>query len=1007
MQQFACYCYVERDDVNGCRRVFAVALLLLAFGVTKAGGSAQTLSDATFSSLHFRNIGPLSGRIDTVSGVAGDPTVYYAGGLGGLFKSADGGVTWNSVFNGKPVSSIGAIAVAPSDANVVYVGTGESNLRNDVAFGDGVWRSGDAGKTWSHAGLANTGHIGAIAVDPHNPNRAFVAALGNVYKPSEDRGVYRTLDGGKTWTKVLYTDDRTGASSIVIDPTDPNVIFAGMWEGWRNPYHLNSGGPSDGIYESTDGGDHWTRLQGHGLPASVMGRIAIAFAPSDPQRVYALIESSQGTLWRSDDRGLTWKMVNASHGIDQRPFYFTSLAVDPKNKERVYFMSVQMWRSTDGGIKASKLKRTRGGDYHQLWIDPTNASRMIAANDGGAEVSYDAGTTWLNASMAVAQSYHVDTDDRIPYTICSEDQDSGSACGPSNSLTSGGISPDAFFGAGGGESGWIVIDRADSNLIYGDGYQGSVTQYDRRTTQSRAIDVWPEDAMGWPAAPLKYRFQWTSPLAMSPQHPHRLYMGADRIFQTDDGGATWHAISPDLTRNDRARQGISGTPITPDNTSVEYYDVVFSIAPSPLRDGTIWAGTDDGRVWLTRDGGASWKNVTPAALNDAPGARWLRVDYVAPSPFAAGTAYLVADGHKWGDRAPHLFVTRDDGRTWSSIVSNLPTDAYARMIRPDPIRRGLLYVGTETGLYYSLDDGAHWSAFANHLPVVPVYDFTVQKRFDDLVVGTHGRGIWILDDLHPLQELDAKVLAQPLHLFTLRTAYRYHLHGAYSVSQFTGSNPPYGADINFSLKTMPAKGASVRVQVLDGTRVIRTIAVKKPRAGVNRVWWNLRYDAIKPVKGFVPWASGGFDGPRVLPGTYTVRVTSGAASASGPLRVAMDPRVHVSMQALREQQAFLLRVRADLNRMTASIDRLGAVKAKGGPKAAKADALLHRLYNPEVTQAEDALRYPEQVYGQLSFLASSVASADAAPTQAESQVLHVLEEQANALMLEADALMHP
>ncbi|MHB8148076.1 MAG: WD40/YVTN/BNR-like repeat-containing protein [Vulcanimicrobiaceae bacterium] len=980
---------------------------ILAVSALGASGAAQTVPSSTFSALHFRNIGPLSGRIDTVSGVPGDPTIYYAGGLGGLFKSVDGGVTWASVFNRKPVSSIGAIGVAASDPSVVYVGTGESNLRNDVAFGDGVWRTSDSGKTWKHVGLAQTGHIAAIAVDTHNPDRAFVAALGNVYKPSEQRGIYRTLDGGKTWQRVLFTDDRTGASSIAIDPADPNVLLAGMWEGWRNPYHLTSGGPSDGVYESTDGGDHWTRLQGHGLPASVTGRIAIAFAPSNPNRVYALIESSQGTLWRSDDRGASWRMVNGSHGINQRPFYFTSLSVDPKNEQQLYFMSVQMWRSTDGGGKATKLKRTRGGDYHQLWIAPDNPSRMIAADDEGAEVSYDAGKTWLNASMAVAQSYHVDTDDRVPYTVCSEDQDAGSACGPSNSLTSGGISPDSFFGAGGGESGWIVIDQRNPNLIYGDGYQGSVTQYDRSTMQSRAIDVWPEDAMGWPAAPLKYRFQWTSPLAMSPQHPHRLYMGGNRIFQTDNGGVTWRAISPDLTRDDRARQGISGTPITPDNTSVEYYDVVFSIAASPVRDGTIWAGTDDGRVWLTHDDGATWSNVTPAALKGAPGARWLRVDYVAPSPFDANTAYMVADGHKWGDRAPHVFVTRDDGSTWSDIAADLPQDSYARMIRPDPFRRGLLYAGTETGLYYSLDDGVHWTAFANHLPTVPVYDFTVQKRFDDLVVGTHGRGIWILDDLHALQETDTNVLGEPLHLFTLRTAYRYHTHGAYSVSQFTGANPPYGADINMYLKSAPNKGVPILVRILDGTHVIRTIAVKKPHPGVNRVWWNLRYEDIKPVKGFVPWARGGFDGPRALPGTYSVRVTDGAHTVSGALQVAMDPRSKVSMQALREQLAFLLRVRSDLTTMTASIDRLHRIEAKGGPKAAMAGVLLHRLYNPEVTQAEDALRYPEQVYGQLSFLASSVASADAAPTPAEVTVLRALETQAKLLVAKANSLARP
>ncbi len=966
--------------------------------------AATPADNANIAALKFRNIGPLSGRIDAVAGVSGDPSTYYAGGLGGLFKTVDGGVTWDSVFNNEPVSSIGAIAVAPSEPSRVYVGTGEVNLRNDVLFGDGVWTSHDAGKAWTHAGLDGVGSIAAIAVDPSNANRAYVAALGDVYAPSADRGIYRTSDGGKTWQKVLFTDDRTGGSSIAIDPSDPRHLIAGMWEGWRTPYHLTSGGPSDGLYESRDGGDHWARLQGHGLPAGVTGRIAIAFAPGNAKRVYALIESAHGTLWRSDDGSATWTMVNASHGIDQRPFYFTSLAVDPKNADTVYFMSVQMWKSTDGGKTAKTMHDTRGGDYHQLWIDSRDPSHMAAADDGGAEVSNSGGKTWLNAAIAVAQSYHVDVDNRIPYTVCSEDQDAGSACGPSNSVSYGGISNEAFFDAGGGESGWIVFDGADSNLIYGDGYQGAITQYDRRTKQAREIDVWPEDAMGWPAATLRYRFQWTSPLAISPQHPHRLYMGGNEIFQTDDGGITWKAISPDLTRDDKSRQQLSGTPITPDNTSVEYYDVVFSIGPSPLRDGELWAGTDDGRIWLTRDGGATWSDVTPAAMRMAPHDHWLRVDNVAPSPFDPGTAYATADAHKWGDRRPYLFITHDYGATWKSIASNLPLDSYTLMLRPDPVRRGLLYAGTATGLWYSYDDGAHWTAFANGLPTVPVFDFKVQPRFDDLVVGTHGRALWILDDLHPLQELDAQVEAQPLHVFTLRNAYRFRESYDGPDGQFAGENPGYGADVNFWLAHEPAKNEAVAVQIYDGSTLIRTIDVKKPVAGVNRVWWNLRYDKIEPVKGFVPWADGGFSGPLAIPGTYRVRVVVGHASAQGMVDVLPDPRSGATQAQLQEQLAFLLRVRSDLASMTSSIERLEVIAAKGGARAELAHVLLHTFYNPEVTQGEDALRYPEQLYGRLSFLASDLSSADGAPTPSQEAVLAVLEKQMHELIARAAAL---
>ena len=987
-------------------RSIAVLTFISAFAslpALAAAGELATTSD-TFAGLQFRNIGPLPGRIDTVSGVAGDPNTYYAGGLGGLFKSSDGAVTWKSVFNNEPVSSIGAIAVAPSQPQTLYIGTGEANLRNDVDFGDGVWRSNDAGESWSHVGLDATGAINAIAIDTKNPERAFVAAVGDVYKPTADRGVYRTLDGGKTWSKVLYTDERTGANSIAIDLSNPNVVYAGMWEGWRTPFHLTSGGVNDGIYKSTDGGDHWARLQGHGLPSGVTGRIAVAFAPSNPRRVYALIESAQGSLWRSDDSGATWKMINASHGINQRPFYFTSLAVDPKDDNRVYFMSVQMWQSTDAGATAKTMKGTRGGDYHQLWIDPQNPARMTAANDGGAEVSTSAGKTWHNAPIVTSQQYHLDVDDRIPYDVCAEDQDTGSACGPSDSLNARGISPDEFYSAGGGESGWIVFDGANSNLVYGDGYQGSVTQFDRATKQAREIGVWPLDAMGWNAAPLKYRFQWTSPLAISPQHPHRLYMGGNHIFQTDDGGNSWRAISPDLTRHEVAREQLSGTPITQDNTSVEYYNVVFSIAPSPKRDGLIWAGTDDGRVWLTHNSGAHWENVTPPAFASVPDQQWLRVDYVAPSPFDAATAYVAADAHKWGDRTPHLFLTHDYGNTWTNIVGNLPDTSYTRMIRPDPLRPHLVYAGTETALWYSYDDGAHWSQFASGLPTVPYYDFKIQPRFDDLVVGTHGRGIWILDDLHPLQEMTAAITAEPLHVFTLRDAYRFSSDFGQSVSQLTGKNPDYGADINFSLHDAPAKGEKVTVEIRDAGRVIRTLEVEKPVAGVNRIWWDLSYDALTPVKGFVPWASGGFDGPTAIPGTYAVRVIAGTHRQDATLRILRDPRSHATQAALREQLAMMLRIRADLAQLTTMIQNVQKIKAKGGANAEQADALLHVLYNPEVTENEDALRYPEQLYGQLSFLGGDVSSADAAPTSAEYAVLRQLEAKAKELIAQAAAL---
>ncbi|MFN2449530.1 MAG: sialidase [Candidatus Baltobacteraceae bacterium] len=946
------------------------------------------VTSAMFSHLDFRNIGPLPGRIDTVSGVSGDPRVYYGGGLGGLFKSSDGGVSWEPVFHQQSVSSIGAVAVAPSDPSIVYAGTGEPNLRNDVAFGNGVYKSSDAGATWQHVGLDASGSVARIAIDPVDPQRVFVAVSGDFYAANGERGIFKTTDGGTTWRKVLSSGERTGASSVAIDPRDPKHLIAGMWEAWRTPYHLNSGGKDDGLYASSDGGEHWARLQGNGLPGGTMGRIDVRFAPGNPKRVYALIESNEGTLWRSDDGGKTWAVINTSHGIDQRPFYFTTMAVDPKDENHLFFMSVQMWESKDGGKTAKTLRGTRGGDYHALWIDPQDPHRMVAGDDGGIQYTVGAPKGWTSAAVAVSQPYHVDTDNRVPYTVCAETQDSGSACGSSTNTAS---NRGDWFYAGGGESGWIVFDRGNSNLIYGDGYQGALTEYDRRTDQARAIDVWPEDAMGWAAAALKYRFQWTSPLAVSAHHAHRLFMGGNKVFATDDGGQHWRAISGDLTRNAKQFEQFSGG-LTRDNTSVEYYDTVFSIAESPLRAGTLWAGTDDGYVWVTRDEGAHWNNVTPAAMRaDAPGA-WGRVDGVAPSPFDPAVAYMTADYHKSGSRVPHLYRTADYGRTWTAIAQTLPQDSYARMVRPDPVRRGMLYAGTETGLWLSYDDGAHWMALNTNLPTAPVYDFHVQRQFDDLVVATHGRGIWILDNLHALQELNDAAAAQPLHLFTLRPAYR-------SVS---GQE----ALIDFFLKQPPASGG-VRVEVLQDGRVIRTLAVEKPAAGINRVRWNLQYEDLKPVKNYVPWGSGGFDGPAVLPGRYTVRVTAGGISRTGSLQVRLDPRVHVAATALREQLTFIQRARGDLSSLTALINRLNVLKAKNGRNAAKIDALLHRIYEPEVTEGEDALRYPQQVYGKIAYLAGNAGASDARPTASDYAVLNALETRARALEREARSLTTP
>lgn len=976
-----------------------------------------------FSHLDFRTIGPDYGRIDAVAGVPGNPKIYFAGGLGGLLRSSDGGATWEEVFQNRPVSSIGAIAVAPSNPKIVYVGTGEPNLRSDIAFGDGVWRSDDGGDTWRHLGLDGTAQISTIVVDPSNPDVAFVGAVGDPYKSGPDRGVYKTSDGGKTWRRVLFTGDRAGASSLVMQPGNPHLLVAGIWEVSRSPFMLSSGGPSGGLYQSTDGGEHWNQLSGHGLPDGPTGRIGLGFALSAPNRLYALIESKQGVLWRSDDAGSTWRMVSKNHALAQRPFYFSQLSVDPRDQNHVYFLSVQLSQTKDGG---ATIKRVRGpgGDNHQMWIDPQDGNRLIVGDDAGIMYSMTGAKTWAAPYILVAQPYHLSVDDRIPYTVCSENQDQGAACGPSYDLINGDIEPVDWFAPGGGESGWIVFDRTDDNVIYGTGYEGGLTRYDRRSNQVANAMVWSEDTSGEGAASLKYRFQWTAPLATASWDPKALYFGGNRLFVTHNQGSTWDTISPDLTRNIKAWQAHSGGPITGDNTGPEYYDTIFTIAASPLRKGELWVGTDDGLVWLTQDNGAHWTQVSQS-LEGLGMPRYARINYVDPSPYDPATAYLVAENHERGDRAPYLYATSDYGRTWHSISSNLPRTSYARMLKEDPVRRGLLYAGTETGLWVSFDNGHAWQQLHDNFPTVPVYDFVVQRRFDDLVVSTHGLSNLILDDIRPLQEYTAAVAARDVHLFSMRPAYRFDdVGGGGGQTPGSGDNPEYGADVNFSLKRAPSAKQSMSIEVLLGSRVVRTIGVKKAHAGINRVWWDLHYDGTTKVKDAAVEGGSGFTGPVALPGRYVVRLRALGTSLSQSVDILPDPKSTATRAELQAQLDFLLRIRDDLARMGARITRLRdartlADKAKGAPAGARSSeavaavaafdakvaAALNGLYQPADLAGEDDIREPIHTYEKLNSLAGFVNGADVAPRPADVEELNTLEAQMRVGVSNADTVL--
>jgi photosystem II stability/assembly factor-like uncharacterized protein len=991
----------------------AACVVALSFQAQAAALPSPSPTPAgPFASLDFRNIGPDYGRIDAVAGVPGNPKIYFGGGLGGLLRTVDGGATWEEVFSDKPVSSIGAIAVAPSNPKIVYVGTGEPNLRSDIAFGDGVWRSDDGGDSWKHVGLDATAQIATVLVDPADLNTVFVAAVGDPYKPGLDRGVYKTSDGGATWRHVLSAGPDIGASSIVMLPGNPHTLFAGLWRASRSPFMLTSGGGAGGLFESTDDGEHWTHLAGHGLPDGGTGRIGLAVAPNTPGRLYALIESKSGVLWRSDDSGATWRMVSANHALDQRPFYFTQLSVDPRDKDHVFFLSVSLMESKDGGATV-KRKRVPGGDNHQMWIDPTDGDRLIVGDDGGIMFSLTGGKTWSAPYILVSQPYHVAFDDRVPYTVCSENQDSGAACGPSYDLINGDIEPVDWFAPGGGESGWIVFDRTDDDIIYGSGYEGGLTRYDRRTNQAANISPWPEDTSGWGAAALKYRFQWTAPLATASWNPKALYFGGNRLFVTYDRGRTWATISPDLTRNDKSWQQHSGGPITGDNTGPEYYDTIFTIAASTRRTGELWVGTDDGLARLSTDNGAHWTDVTPHGVGMP---RFGRVNFIDPSPFDPAVAYMAVEDHERGDRAPYLFATSDYGRSWRAIASNLPASSYARMIKEDPVRRGLLYAGTETGLWFSFDNGKIWQQWHDNLPTAPVYDFTVQPRFDDLIVSTHGRANWIFDDLRPLQEFGPAIAAHSAYLFTIRPAYRFSSVGQTSLTTpGSGDNPDYGADVNFYLQHPPAKKATVKLTVSYGTNVIRTMKLADLQSGVNRVWWDLHYDGTTKVKDAAVEGTGGFDGPLALPGRYTVRLSAAGTVLSRTVDVLPDPRGQAPIAALRAQLSFLLRIRDDLTKIGARIVTLRAARAQADKQMAAAtaqhaddataaiqtfdgavDAALSSLYQPADLAGEDDIRDPIHVYEKLNSLAGFVNSADVAPRPADIDELHMLEGQMRA-----------
>ena len=940
---------------------------------------------APFNKLGWRSVGPgiAGGRVAAVVGSARDPKLYYLGAAGGgVWKSTTGGMTWAPVFDKEKIASIGAVALDPRNDKIVWVGTGETNPRNDVIDGGGIFRSGDGGKTWTAMGLSETLQISKIAIDPRDGNRIVVATMGDFYKNSAARGIYRTIDGGKTWSKTLYLGPQSGASDLSVDPGDFNVMYAGMWQFRRQPWTFTSGGPQDGLFKSTDGGASWTQLRGHGMPEGITGRIGLAVAPSDPKRVYALIESPQGILWRSDDAGATWTLVSKDSLVNQRPFYFSHVAVDPKNADHLYGISEMLSESKNGGKTFAAIADGVHVDYHSLWIDPNDSKRMIAGEDGGYALSLDDEKWSFFENVPIGEVYHVGYDDGTPYRLCGALQDNNGFCGPSDSLDPAGIPNRAWDRVVGGDGVWTVPDPTDANVVYADSQDGYLSRFDRRAHSRTGISPWLSlAAESFDLSKAKYRFNWNSPIAFAPWDQHCIWFGGNVVFQSDDRGTTWHAISPDLTHDNKAHQQPSGGPLAYDVSGAEYTDTILDIEGSPLRRGEIWVGTDDGLVQMTPDGGAHWRDVTPPNLR--PDGRF---EIVAPSSLVAGTAFAVYDRHILGDRTPYAFVTHDDGAHWTSIAAGLPPGQVARSIRPDTHDPHLVYIGLERSIELSYDDGTHWKPFNLDMPPVAVYDIRIQPQYDDLLLATHGRGLYIFDDAAAIRGLpEAEKLGATL--FAPRPAYEYARGGDHegSYTLYYAKNPPSGAMLSFFQKSA---GTTPVVRIYDAThKLIRTIAgdhcVEKKSvpfvtdfAGLNRTTWDLHEDG--PVR----WNGaarekyrGPRTGPLVVPGRYTVEMDLGGKTLVQNVEVKADPRATTTQADRIAAFAFASdamtkysAVDTALNRLDATIAAARVTGSADGTMLARAQSLRGEL-TADYHNDEDSIQRPGKVREDLETLA--------------------------------------
>lgn len=1004
---------------------FCFSLISFVFAQKKTSVKTSDQNSIVYDSgllkgLKWRCIGPFrSGRCLAVTGVINDPMTYYAGQVGGgIWKTTDGGNTWLSISDSNfTSSSVGAIAVAKSNPNILYAGMGEVEMRSNISFGDGVYKSTDAGKTWKHVGLKNTDAIGSIVIHPQNADIAYVAAMGKIFGANNERGLFRTKDGGATWQNILKYDDSTGCADVKMDPVNPMILYASMWKAHRTPYSLSSGGKGSGLYKSVDGGDTWSLIsENPGMPRGLMGKIICTISPVNHDRIWAIVENSNSGIYMSEDGGKNWNLVSTKNDLTQRPWYFSQIFADTKDENTLYVLNVEFFKSIDAGVTWKKVNN-RHGDNHDMWINPDNPKNWIMGDDGGPQVTFDGGNYFTDIDLPTAQFYHVNLDNEFPYNVYGAQQDNSSIkIASRTSDNTIGISD--WYPVAGGEAGYIVPDPLNADITFGGEYDGQLSTYNKKNKQYRMVSVYPEQHSGAGAEDYKYRFNWTFPISFSPHNPKVMYATSNYVHRTMDAGQTWENISPDLTRHDPSTLKPSGGPITLDNTGAEVYATIFAFAESPVKAGVLWAGSDDGFVNVSQDNGKTWTNVTPSTLPD-----WALISYVEPSHFDVATCYVSATRYKLADSKAYVFKTNDFGKTWKLITNGLPENVYNRCVREDPNKKGLLYCGLETGIYVSFDDGSNWQSLQLNLPNTPIHDIQVQQRENDLVVATHGRSFWILDDITTLYQLSDAVAKSSFHLYQPRKTYR--TRGGYvdDPKSQEGTNAPDGVMVRYYLKEKPVKEIKLKFETANGDSIITFSSLKNINGepgeiskdfyesktkkygslsiepGINMFAWDMHYPAAKGDTGVT--FEGSFAGPYAVPGNYKVSMYAGdSLIGTQPFTIIADPRNPFTTADLKEQFDLAMEVHNKLNETGKATKQIAfirnqlnafindtedsvevrAVRKMATPIIDSLTRIEEALFNPKIIANEDDLRFPMRLEEKLGGLNGAILSADAKPT---------------------------